>query len=74
MARAVGLSRTTIHAGLAEIGQANRVPATVPPARRVRAAGDGRTKLSSLDASLLDDLDALVEPTARGDRSASISR
>ena len=75
VARAVGVSRTTIYAGLAEIEQAGKqrfVPATAPPGRRVRAPGGGRKKLSSLDASLLDDLDALVEPTARGDPSSPL--
>ena len=73
VARAVGLSRTTIHAGLAEIGQAQGE--TAAPAvlqGRVRAAGGGRKKLTQLDASLLDDLDALVEPTARGDPSSPL--
>jgi transposase len=70
VARAVGLSRTTIHAGLAEIEQASgKAPV---PKGRVRAPGGGRKKLSSLDATLLDDLDALVEPTARGDASSPL--
>src|SRR6266581_4018144 len=34
---------------------------------RVRAAGGGRKKLTAKDAHLLRDLDALVEPTSRGD-------
>ena len=34
---------------------------------RVRATGGGRKKLADKDASLLSDLDALVEPTSRGD-------
>lgn len=75
VARAVGLSRTTIYAGLAEIkqsGQQRFVPATAPPGKRVRAPGGGRKTLASTDASLLDDLDALVEPTARGDPSSPL--
>ena len=74
VSKAVGLSRTTIYAGLAEIDAANTPPRRRPaaavevPARaRVRAAGGGRKRLVELDASLLADLDALVEPTSRGD-------
>jgi hypothetical protein len=73
VARAVGLSRTTIHAGLAEIEQAGaKAPAPALPRGHVRAAGGGRKKLTSLDARLLGDLDALVEPTARGDPSSPL--
>ena len=73
VARAVGMSRTTIHAGLAEIGQAGgKAPVPALPLGRVRAAGGGRKKLTQLDASLLGDLDALVEPTARGNPSSPL--
>lgn len=45
VARAVGMSRTTIHAGLAEIEQTDgRAPVAALPPRRVRAAGGGRKK------------------------------
>ena len=68
VANTVGLSRTTIHAGLREL-------AAAPPsgglrtggARRVRAKGGGRQKLTVNDPTLLRDLDTLVEPTTRGD-------
>ena len=36
-------------------------------ARRVRAKGGGRKKLTVKDPTLLRDLDPLVEPTTRGD-------
>ena len=68
VAKAVGMSRTTIHAGLAEL-QAP-APTAVPMGhgrQRVRAAGGGRKRLAHKDASLLSALDALVEPTSRGD-------
>ena len=74
VAKAVGVSRTTVYAGLAEIEAASKArgkhsasaaPATASP--RVRAAGGGRKKLTEGDAGLLDALDALVEPTSRGD-------
>jgi Rhodopirellula transposase DDE domain len=74
VSKAVGLSRTTVYAGLAEIdatskpGPRRRAPAVeVAPPNRVRAAGGGRKRLVDLDSSLLADLDALVEPTSRGD-------
>ena len=66
VAKAIGISRTTIYAGLEELGSPARV-VRVAHTRRVRAQGGGRKKLTSKDATLLRDLDALVEPTARGD-------
>lgn len=74
VAKAIGLSRTTIYAGLEELElkkQGTGVPAGLPPVRvgqrRVRAQGGGRKKLKDKDPTLLRDLDALVEPTTRGD-------
>jgi transposase len=72
--RATGLSRTTIHAGLAELKEEERAEeeatGTVEKGGvrlRIRAEGGGRKKLTEKDAELLGDLDALVEPTSRGD-------
>jgi transposase len=68
VAKAVGMSRTTIHAGLAELKAAAPVAVGKGQGRpRVRAAGGGRKKLADKDARLLSALDALVEPTSRGD-------
>ena len=69
VAKAIGMSRTTIHTGLAELkAAASPVAASKREARpRIRAAGGGRKKLTTKDANLLRDLDALVEPTSRGD-------
>jgi transposase len=73
VAKAVGMSRTTIYAGLEELKSAfieeSSAPSTTSHAvtRRVRAQGGGRKKLTDKDATLLRDLDGLVEPTARGD-------
>ena len=70
VAKATGLSRTTIHAGLAELKAPAPVRAGVSKGDkrpRIRAAGGGRKKLTDKDAQLLHDLDALVEPMSRGD-------
>lgn len=70
VAKAIGMSRTTIHAGLSELKDTATTapcPANKGLRSRVRAVGGGRKKLVSKDASLLGDLDALVEPTSRGD-------
>src|SRR6266566_4393649 len=63
VARATGLSRTTIQAGLAELGDPNRDS----EGARIRRKGAGRPRLSQQDARLFGDLKALVEPTTRGD-------
>jgi len=74
VAKAIGMSRTTIYAGLEELEAPKVRSASTPSSsgdgsgkRRIRAKGGGRKKLSDKDATLLRDLDALVEPTARGD-------
>jgi len=66
VARATGMSRTTIYAGLAELKTASPLSKQETRAR-VRATGGGRKKLTAKDEGLLRDLDALVEPTSRGD-------
>ena len=65
-ARATGLSRPTIYAGIEEIHTG-----TVATPRgghgRVRRQGGGRKKRPRHDPTLLHDVEALVEPTPRGD-------
>ncbi|MEA3643167.1 MAG: ISAzo13 family transposase [Lamprobacter sp.] len=65
VAKASGLSRTTIYAGLRELDAASEKPADAPA--RIRAPGGGRKRLVEKDPTLLGDLDALVEPSTRGD-------
>ena len=60
--RATGLSRTAIRRGIAELQGA---PAAAPG--RVRRAGGGRKKTVDRDPTLQQDLEALVDPTTRGD-------
>jgi hypothetical protein len=68
VARATGISRTTIHAGLAELKGMEAAPAPKRGGRgSIRASGGGRKKLTDKGARLLCDLEAWVEPTARGD-------
>jgi len=61
VSRACGLSRVTVTKGIQEL------QATPLPPGRVRRAGGGRHALEALDPGLPAALEALVEPTARGD-------
>ena len=65
VAKASGLSRTTIYAGLRELDAPPSGQAQSPD--RIRARGGGRKRLIDKDRGLLTDLDALVEPSMRGD-------
>ena len=60
--RATGISRSTIVRGIQE----TKAGATLGP-DRTRRPGGGRKKTSDKDATLMVDLEALVEPTASGD-------
>jgi hypothetical protein len=62
VARATGLATSTIQRGLRDLASGEALVAT-----RTRRAGGGRKRATDLDATLLRDLDALVEPTAPGD-------
>jgi hypothetical protein len=64
VARATGVSRRAIHAGLAELAGGAAAP---PAAGRARRPGAGRTPLTRLQPGLRGALEALVEPTCRGD-------
>jgi transposase len=58
-----GLARSTIGRALKEL----RGQAAPPPRDRVRRPGGGRKPLTSLDPTLLPDLQDLVDPATRGD-------
>jgi hypothetical protein len=65
VAKATGLSRNTVHAGLREL---ERTPANLTAStKRVRRPGGGRKRLIDHDSLLVAHLDALVEPSSRGD-------
>src|SRR5271166_3274934 len=57
-----GLARSTIGRALSELRGGEKVDG-----ERVRRAGGGRKPVSETDASLLEDLRSLLEPTTRGD-------
>ena len=57
---ATGIAASTIGRGLRELSKPEEL-------ERVRRPGGGRKKAVAKDATLLSDLGALVEPTARGD-------
>jgi hypothetical protein len=59
--QATRIAQTTIRRGLRELDG----PALTPG--RIRRRGGGRKRMTATDATLLRDLDALVEPTAPGD-------
>ena len=65
VAQATGMSRTTITAGLRELALPEEE--RVAEARRVRRLGGGRMPLTETDPGLMAALEALIEPTARGD-------
>src|SRR5258708_29837641 len=60
VAMATGVAPSTIGRGLKEL-------ASDEPSERIRRPGAGRRRTVSKDHTLLDDLEALVEPTTRGD-------
>jgi hypothetical protein len=64
VAKATGLSRSTIHAGIRELKAGRGKPAV---SGRIRRAGGGRKPLTFHQPDLLKALEQLVEPLARGD-------
>ncbi len=60
VAMATGMAPSTIGRGLKELAQDE-------PSERIRRPGAGRKRTISKDHTLLPDLEALVEPTSRGD-------
>jgi len=65
VAKATGMSRNTMYIGMRELEHVSKTPAEA--SQRVRRPGGGRKRLTDHDPTLLADLEALVEPTSRGD-------
>ena len=63
VAEATGLSRNTISVGVRDLQRAF----DTPPVGRIRREGAGRKSCTQLDPNLMQALEALVEPTTRGD-------
>src|SRR4030095_2733134 len=64
VARATGVSRRAIRAGVKEL-KARGAAALAPG--RIRRPGGGRKRTVDQDPTLLTDLEKLIEPTTRGD-------
>lgn len=62
LSEATGLSRDTISFGLKELKSKNKIDID-----RIRKPGAGRKKLVDIDKTILNDLEALLEPATRGD-------
>lgn len=74
VARAAGVSRTTVHAGMAALRgeQPVDMAETVGGRARVRKVGGGRKPLKDKDKELVLDLDKLLDPVTRGDPMAPL--
>ncbi|MDA8206469.1 MAG: hypothetical protein M0Z36_10395 [Thermaerobacter sp.] len=67
VARATGIHRDTITAGLKELKQPEAVPLD-----RIRKPGAGWRRLTDKDPTLQTDLDALINPVTRGDPESAL--
>jgi Rhodopirellula transposase DDE domain len=65
VARATGISRSTIHAGIKELIE--REKTGVAPTARIRRPGGGGKPLVQTDPTIVEALEELVEPHTRGD-------
>ncbi len=72
VAEATGMTHVTIRAGLRQLRQPGGTPDPPGMARRVRRPGGGRKPLTHHDPGLMGALEALVEPSARGDPQAPL--
>jgi len=64
VAKATGVSRRAIHAGLKEL--ASRQPEALPRVSSIRRPGAGRKCITETDMTLQADLELLVDPVTRG--------
>ena len=64
VSKATGLSRTTIHQGIKELGETTLLKIDTV---RTRTKGGGRKTITTTNPNILTDLESLVDPTTRGD-------
>jgi len=67
VSRATGVSRRAITEGMKELNRRKTARKAAPAPSRIRRQGAGRKRSIDKDASLLEDLDRLVDPVTRGD-------
>ena len=68
VAKAAGVSRTTLHAGIRELQSSSTgIAPTGPVEKKIRKPGAGRKRIKENDDKLLQDIDRLVDPVTRGD-------
>jgi len=73
VARATGLSRTTIHVGMAALkAKSPAGDAMGVTGERCRRAGGGRKRVTQTDPGLGEALDRLVDPATRGDPESGL--
>ena len=70
--QATGIARSTVRAGLQELGATQSQGPPAAPAGRQRRAGGGRKRLSEQDPDLRTALEQLVEPLSRGDPTSPL--
>lgn len=64
VAKATGMSRTTVLAGVRELKDQEDPQTLVQP--RIRRPGGGRKKAEQVDSALIEALEALIDPVTRG--------
>lgn len=73
-AKASGISRTTIHAGIKELRQSGLKSSAKSEGsgERIRRPGAGRKSRKERDETLLADMDTLLDPVTRGDPMSAL--
>lgn len=66
LSKITGISRPTIYAGIEELKR-KKTKCQTKKAGRIRKEGGGRKKLEEKDPTLLNDLEALIDSSTRGD-------
>ena len=74
VAKASGISRTTIHAGIKELRQRGLKSSAKSEGsgERIRSPGAGRKSQKERDETLLADMDTLLDPVTRGDPMSAL--